>query len=57
VLHNRRGGEADALVQTFDVSSVSGQSAAGDWPLTVSDRSRVDSCVLRSWQLILTPGP
>ncbi|MBZ9611005.1 S8 family serine peptidase [Rheinheimera maricola] len=64
-LHNRTGGSADDLVQSWQVSSYNGESMQGDWTLLVSDNAGIDTGALNSWQLTLTalsddgtpPGP
>ncbi len=63
VLHNRAGGDAPDLKQTFDIASspalkqVVGKSPKGRWTLVVEDRGRrrqVGSGTLRGFKLSLS---
>jgi subtilisin family serine protease/PKD repeat protein len=51
VLHDRAGGAADNLHQTFVVSGAEGLRSAGAWQLKVSDRAGLDVGTLDSWTL------
>ncbi|HTE55243.1 MAG TPA: proprotein convertase P-domain-containing protein [Kofleriaceae bacterium] len=51
VLHDRAGGSADDLVQTFEVSDFNGQDLAGEWRLVVVDLASQDTGTLDSWSL------
>jgi subtilisin-like proprotein convertase family protein len=53
-LHNRAGGSADDLKATFDLGAFAGESAKGDWKLTVEDKAGQDVGTLKSWGLELT---
>jgi Zn-dependent metalloprotease len=55
VLHDRKGGSADDIKGSFDLSSVfAGEKTAGKWTLTVEDKARVDTGTLKSWGLSAT---
>ncbi|MBZ4415652.1 M4 family metallopeptidase [Myxococcus sp. RHSTA-1-4] len=54
VVHDRKGGGADDLKGTFDLSAFAGEPARGEWTLTVSDKARGDTGVLNSWGLKAT---
>jgi subtilisin-like proprotein convertase family protein len=54
VLHDRDGGSADHLKQTFAVTAFDGQDAAGTWTLLVADEAASDKGTLVSWRLALT---
>ncbi len=54
VLHDRLGGSAKDLKQTFAVTAFDGQDAAGNWTLVVSDRAKADVGKLNSWSLDIT---
>ncbi|MFL5350780.1 MAG: M4 family metallopeptidase [Hyalangium sp.] len=54
-ISNREGGSADNIKGEFDMSQFAGESAKGDWTLTVSDKARGDSGKLNSWSLNITP--
>lgn len=57
VLHDRSGGRADNLQQTFDaattpgLSLLAGQNLSGDWSLQVQDLAAVDTGRLNRWEL------
>ncbi|GIG88733.1 hypothetical protein Pen02_36690 [Plantactinospora endophytica] len=55
VLHNRTGGEADNLDQTFGVD-LSGEAPNGTWRLRVQDAAAQDVGYLNSWRLDLGGG-
>lgn len=50
-LHDRAGGSADDLVQTFDVTAFDGTDMSGAWTLIVSDNAGYDTGTLNSWSL------
>jgi subtilisin-like proprotein convertase family protein len=53
-LHNRAGGNANNIKQTYEgkvVSGFAGQSVEGDWKLSVQDFAPRDSGHLKSWAL------
>jgi lysyl endopeptidase len=50
VLHNRSGGSADNIVQTFTVNA-SAVAANGSWRLRVNDNAAGDTGRLNSWSL------
>ena len=54
LLHDRDGGSADDLVQTFAVTAFDGQDAAGTWTLVVADEAGSDVGTLNSWKLAVT---
>ncbi|MBU6950849.1 choice-of-anchor B family protein [Hahella sp. HN01] len=47
-LHNRTGGSADNIQQTFSVD-VGAKDSAGQWKLRVKDQARRDTGTLNSW--------
>jgi hypothetical protein len=51
VLHDRKGGSADDLVETFEVDGWNGQDLAGEWRLVIVDLASRDLGTLRSWSL------
>lgn len=57
-LHDREGGNADDLVQTFTLDAV-GNAFSGDpsgtWTLRVSDHADADVGTLRSWAVVVAP--
>jgi C1A family cysteine protease len=53
-LHDRTGGSADDLKQTFPVTAFNGQSLAGTWTLTVVDTAAQDAGRLNGWTLTAT---
>ena len=56
-LHNRQGGSADNLQETFVVTDFNGFDAAGTWRLLVSDHAGQDVGELNQWSLeIITNG-
>ena len=50
VLHNRTGGSADNIVQTYTVNA-SSEVANGTWRLRVNDNAAADTGSLNSWSL------
>ncbi len=57
VLHNRTGGSADNINQTYTVAAAAGLSSAGAWQLKVSDRAGLDLGTLNTWTLAGTGAP
>ncbi|MFP2957632.1 M4 family metallopeptidase [Myxococcus sp. 1LA] len=55
VVHNRKGGSADNIKEGFDLSAFKGESAKGEWTLSVKDNARRDTGTLNSWSLSITP--
>jgi M6 family metalloprotease-like protein len=61
ILHDRAGGGRDHLKVSFDVSSnealrtLVGQSAQGDWTLSVKDLAAADTGHLKEWRLEIDP--
>ncbi len=55
VVHNRTGGSADNVQGSFDLSQFAGESAKGEWKLTVEDKAKADVGTLKSWGLEITP--
>ncbi|MEN8178316.1 MAG: S8 family serine peptidase [Pseudomonadota bacterium] len=59
LLHDRKGGGQDNLVRNFDMddtpslTNLTGQSATGNWVLSVSDRASIDTGVLKDWGFTL----
>ena len=51
VLHDRAGGSADDLRQTFTLDDFVGAEAAGEWTLRVSDHVRADTGTIERWSL------
>ena len=54
MLHNRSGGSADDLVQSWSVDTFNGEAMQGDWTLNVSDNAGADVGTLNSWSLTIT---
>jgi len=52
VLHNRAGGSADNIDQTYTVN-LSGEAANGAWKLRVQDAAAIDTGYINSWTLTL----
>jgi serine protease len=50
VLHNRSGGSADNIIQTFTVNA-SSEVAQGTWKLRVNDNANADTGTLDKWSL------
>jgi subtilisin-like proprotein convertase family protein len=50
-LHNREGGSADDLMQTFDALGFEGLDPSGEWTLRVSDHAGYDVGTLNGWRL------
>ncbi|GGU27642.1 hypothetical protein GCM10010178_19820 [Lentzea flava] len=53
-LHNRSGGSADNINQTYTVN-LSGEAANGTWKLRVRDLEQADVGTIDTWTLNLTP--
>lgn len=53
-LHNRAGGSADNINETFNSSAFNGEVATGDWTLAVSDNVASDTGTLNAWALNFT---
>ncbi|MFN4292664.1 MAG: S8 family serine peptidase [Thermoflexales bacterium] len=57
VLHNRQGGAADHIKQTYDaantpaLAAVAGKSPGGEWTLLVADKARYDVGKIREFKL------
>lgn len=51
-LHNKTGGSADDLVNSYDVNSLNAVTAVGEWKLTVKDLARIDVGQLLEWKLV-----
>jgi subtilisin-like proprotein convertase family protein len=56
LLHDRKGGSEDDLVQTYTPAELHGESLAGTWTLRVADVARGDTGRLRSWSLAARIG-
>ncbi|MCC5851560.1 MAG: S8 family serine peptidase [Alkalimonas sp.] len=56
-LHNRTGGSADDLIQSWQLDTFNGESMQGDWTLFVSDNAALDTGTLNHWNLTLTALP
>ncbi|MCE9685729.1 S8 family serine peptidase [Shewanella sp. AS16] len=54
VLHDRAGGNADDLVQAWDLSVFNGEMAKGTWTLSVSDHVGADTGTLNSWGMVIS---
>ncbi|CAM3451272.1 peptidase M4 [Corallococcus sp. ZKHCc1 1396] len=54
VVQNRKGGGVDDVKGSFDLSAFAGESAKGDWTLTVEDKAKRDTGTLQSWGLTVT---
>ena len=56
-LHDRAGGSADDLRQTYTLEDFAGADATGEWTLRVSDHARADTGTVERWSLaFLTTG-
>lgn len=49
-LHNRSGGSADNIIQTYSVN-VGSKARAGTWNLRVRDRASIDTGYINSWKI------
>ena len=54
VLHNRSGGSADDIDQSFGSEAFNGEVATGDWTLSVSDNVGADTGTLNNWSMTIT---
>ncbi|HCU48427.1 MAG TPA: hypothetical protein DGG94_01090, partial [Micromonosporaceae bacterium] len=52
LLHNRSGGSADNIIQTYTVN-LSGEVANGTWRLRVQDAASIDTGYINTWTLTL----
>ena len=50
VLHNRSGGSADNIIQTFNVN-LSSEALNGTWNLRVNDNVNADTGYINSWSI------
>jgi len=50
VLHNRTGGSADNINQTYTVN-LSSEALNGSWRLRARDRSKRDTGYINSWSI------
>ena len=57
ILHNREGGSADNLYQTYSPADFLGENSQGVWTLFVSDNAGIDLGTLDSWTLTLIGTP
>ncbi len=55
-LHNRAGGSADDIVETYTLGYSDDVSINGDWQLRMNDNYHLDSGILNSWTLTLGDG-
>lgn len=55
VLHDKEGGSADNLEETFNLSPAPQGDIAGTWTLQVSDNASQDLGTLDGWNLVVTP--
>jgi len=55
VVHDRKGGSTDDVKGSFDLSAFAGESAKGEWTLTVEDKARLDKGTLNGWGVSITP--
>lgn len=53
-LHNRSGGSADDLIESWTLDTFNGESMQGDWTLSVSDNAALDTGTLNRWDLTIT---
>lgn len=53
VLQNKVGGGADDIKKSFDVPSLAGKPAGGEWTLKVQDLAKADVGTLNGWTLDL----
>ena len=53
ILHNQEGGSADNIDKTFSTDAFSGESATGDWTLTVVDSWGADVGTLNNWSITM----
>ncbi|WP_044889710.1 endonuclease [Myxococcus hansupus] len=55
VVSDRKGGSADDLKGSFDLSAFKGEPAQGTWTLSVQDAARGDTGTLNEWGLDIVP--
>jgi len=55
VLHDKDGGNADDLVQTWRLDPQPQGDLGGTWKLTVFDTARLDTGSLESWSVVVIP--
>ena len=56
ILHDRVGGGSDNLIETYTLSEFIGESAMGDWVLSLSDGGNGDTGRLISWKIYVDHG-
>jgi serine protease len=56
-LHDRSGGSADDIHQTYTLSTFNSENAYGTWTLRVSDHAGVDVGTLDQWSMTITGVP
>ncbi|WP_224242178.1 M4 family metallopeptidase [Hyalangium gracile] len=56
-ISDRKGGSADDLKGSFDLSEFAGEKTQGEWTLTVEDKAKRDTGTLKSWSLTATAKP
>ncbi|RYZ34943.1 MAG: peptidase M4 [Myxococcaceae bacterium] len=54
VVQSRKGGGVDDVKGSFDLSAFKGESAKGEWTITVEDKAKRDTGTLQSWGLTVT---
>lgn len=57
ILHNKTGGSADNIVQTYAVTAFNGKNLNGTWKLKVTDTAAADVGTLNSWSLTVNYTP
>ncbi len=50
-LHNRAGGSADDIMQSYASAAFNGESTLGDWTLNISDNVAADTGNLNNWSV------
>ncbi len=53
-LHNQAGGSSDDIMQSFPSSAFNGESAMGDWTLSIEDTYAQDTGTLNNWSLTIS---
>ena len=53
-LHNKAGGNADVIDQSYSSAAFNGQSTLGDWTLNVKDVAAEDTGTLNNWSVTFT---
>ena len=56
VLHDRQGGAADDLIESYEIDVFAGTSIAGRWELRVADHAARDVGTLRAFRLRVVPA-